>query len=67
MDTSLPEEVKKELDQYKSNSLKITITVSPLDEKKGWDIFRQLGKYAGPGTLPNASENHDLYLYGKSK
>ena len=32
---------------------------------RGWDTFRQLGNEAPIGTLNNASENHDSYLYGK--
>jgi hypothetical protein len=64
---SIPDEVRKELEQYELNNLKITIAFDSLDEKKGWDVFRQMGKHAEPGTLPNASENHDLYLYGKAK
>jgi hypothetical protein len=64
---SIPDEVKKELDRYETNDLKITITVLSSDEKRGWEIFRQMGKYAEPGTLPNASVEHDRYLYGKTK
>jgi len=64
---SIPDEVKEELDQYKSNDLKITITVVSSDQKRGWEIFRQMGKNAESGTLSNASVDHDKYLYGKSK
>ncbi len=31
--------------------------------QKGWDTFRQLGNNAPIGTLENASERHDFYLY----
>ena len=64
---SIPDEIKKELELHKSNSLKITLTFLSSDEKRGWEIFRQMGKYAEHGTLPNASVDHDKYLYGKSK
>jgi len=64
---SIPDEVKKELELHKSNSLKITLTFLSSDEKRGWAIFRQMGKHAEPGTLPNASVDHDRYLYGKTK
>ena len=62
---SIPDEVKDELELHKSNSLKITLTFLSSDEKRGWEIFRQMGKYAESGTLQNASEDHDKYLYGK--
>jgi hypothetical protein len=64
---SIPDEVRKELDQYETDDLKITITILPSDEKRGWEIFRQMGRNAESGTLPNASVDHDKYLYGKSK
>lgn len=31
-----------------------------------WDLFRSLGQDAEPGLLPNAAEEHDRYLYGKT-
>jgi len=35
--------------------------------KKGWDVFRSLGRDAQPGRLPNAAAEHDGYLYGKGQ
>ena len=64
---SIPDEIKKELELHKSNSLKIILTFLSSDEKRGWEIFRQMGRNAESGTLPNASVDHDKYLYGKSK
>jgi hypothetical protein len=64
---SIPDEVKKELDQYETNDLKITITILPSDEKRGWDALIQLIDNAGSSGLSDVSENHDKYLYGKSK
>lgn len=64
---SIPDEVKKELDQFETNDLKITITVLSSNLKRGWEIFRQMGRNAESGTLPNASIDHDKYLYGKTK
>lgn len=32
---------------------------------KGWEVFRKLGNDAQPGQLPEASVEHDRYLYGK--
>ena len=32
---------------------------------RGWDTIRKLGNNAPTGTLSNASEHHDRYLYGK--
>ena len=33
--------------------------------EKGWQIFSTFGDDADEGCLENASEKHDLYLYGK--
>ena len=38
-------------------------TPSTLDAKTGWQIFKNLGKDAVPGNLPDASTKHDEYLY----
>lgn len=37
------------------------------ESKKGWDVFRSLGRDAQPGQLPNAAVEHDRYLYGKGQ
>ncbi len=34
---------------------------------RGWETFRDMGRKAKPGKLPNASVDHDRYLYGKGK
>lgn len=70
---SLPDEVKKKLGLNPHCSVKITITVdteekpNPLDVEKAWEVFRNMGKNATGGKLPNASTNHDHYLYGKKR
>lgn len=33
----------------------------------GWEVFESLGDDAVPGKLPNASVEHDSYLYGKTQ
>ncbi len=33
--------------------------------EKGWNVFRTLGDDAEEGCLRDASEHHDIYLYGK--
>ena len=33
--------------------------------EKGWQIFRSLGQHASEGRLPDASVDHDRYLYSK--
>ena len=33
--------------------------------KKGWGTFHTLGDNAVIGSLKNAAQNHDRYLYGK--
>lgn len=35
----------------------------PVPSAKAWSAFRALGKNAKPGKLPNASVEHDRYLY----
>lgn len=35
--------------------------------ESGWALFRKLGDNAGEGSLKDASENHDRYLYGKKE
>lgn len=67
---SLPDEVQKKLGLSPHSSVKVTIAVEELrkiDEQKGWEVFRQMGKDAVAGKLSNASTKHDRYLYGKKK
>ena len=35
--------------------------------ERGWQILRTLGVDAEPGRLPNASTEHDRYLYAKKR
>lgn len=67
---SLPDEVMEKLDLISHHKVKVTITLDTphtLDEEKGWDIFRLIGRDASGGKLTNASVNHDKYIYGKGK
>ena len=67
---SLPDEIMGKLDLVSHNKVKVTITLDipqASDEKKGWDIFKLLGRDAADGKLTNASVNHDKYIYGKEK
>ena len=64
---SIPDEVKKELALYETNSLKVTLTIRSLDEQRGWDALIQLIDNAGSSGLSDVSEKHDEYLYGKKK
>jgi len=32
-----------------------------------WRILKHMGRDAAPGRLPNAAEEHDRYLYGKTR
>ena len=50
------------------------IRILPEDEEaekkpssKGWDAFRLLGDDAQNGSLKNAAEDHDQYLYGNDE
>ena len=65
---SLPDEIQKELGLSPHSSVRITITIEDshaLDERKGWEVFRNLGRNAMDGKLTDASTKHDQYLYGK--
>ena len=39
--------------------------VAPEKSEDGWDVFLSLEAGALPGKLPNASTNHDRYLYAR--
>ena len=43
------------------------ILILPVARKKGWQALERLGNEAAEGILENPSEQHDLYLYGKSR
>ena len=45
-----------------------TVAVPEADQRDvqdAWARFRQMGRDAVSGRLPNVSTNHDLYLYGR--
>lgn len=44
-----------------------TVAGQASPSERGWDILRTLGVDAEPGRLPNASTEHDRYLYTKSR
>jgi hypothetical protein len=44
-----------------------TEDISDEPSPRGWEAFRDMGRKAQPGKLPNASIDHDRYLYGKGK
>ena len=44
-----------------------TMTGQELPSERGWQILRALGVDAEPGCLPNASTEHDRYLYAKKR
>lgn len=64
---SIPEEIRKELELYKSGDVRVTLTVDPIDAQKGWEALMQLIENAGNSGLSDVSEKHDEYLYGKAK
>lgn len=67
---SLPDEIREELDLNFRQDVRVTITVDiphTSEEKKGWDVFRLLGRDASNGKLENASVKHDEYIYGKNR
>lgn len=66
-DLSLPESVRKELDLQASTRVRVLISVPDTDPETGkdaWALFRQMGREAAPGQLPDAAAKHDQYLYG---
>ena len=63
---AVPENIRKELEPHTHVKVKLAVeTPSTLDAKTGWQIFKNLGKDAVPGNLPDASTKHDEYLYGR--
>ena len=65
---SVPEDVLQSL--ALAPHMRIQITIKPLqpdsDEvREGWNALRKLGQGATAGRLPDASSDHDRYLYGK--
>ena len=65
---AVPEGIRKELESHTHVKVKLAVeTPSKLDPQKGWQIFKNLGKDAVTGNLPDASTKHDEYLYGTRK
>jgi len=64
---SIPEEIRKELELYKSGDVRVTLAVDSIDMQKGCEALMQLMENAGSSGLSDVSEKHDEYLYGKPK
>jgi hypothetical protein len=67
---SVPEEVRQALALEPHTQIQVTIRLLQPDAEqvqKAWMAFRHLGQDAGPGRLPDASTQHDRYLYGKGE
>ena len=65
---SVPEEVRQALGLEPHVQVQVTIKLIQPDAKQvqeAWALFRHMGQGAGPGRLPDASTQHDRYLYGK--
>jgi hypothetical protein len=65
---SVPEEVRQTLAATPHTQIQVTIRLLQPDAEQAqaaWTVFRQLGQDAAPGRLPDASTQHDRYLYGK--
>ena len=65
---SMPEEVRQTLAAVPHTQLQVTVRLLQPDAAQvqaAWRVFRQLGQEAGPGRLPDASTQHDRYLYDK--
>ena len=62
---AVPDDIRKELEPHTRVKVKLAVeTPSTLDAKTGWQIFKNLGKDAVAGNLPDASTKHGEYLYG---
>jgi len=59
---SIPDEIRKELESYKANSLKVTISVDLINTKEGWEALIQLIENAENSGFLDVSEKHDEYL-----
>ena len=65
---TVPENIRKKFGSDTHVKVKLALdTPSRLDPQKGMQIFKSLGKNAVPGDLPDASTNHDEYLYRTRK
>lgn len=65
---TVPENIRKKIEAHTHVKVKLALdTPSRLDPQKGMQIFKSLGMDAVPGDLPDASTNHDEYLYGTRK
>ena len=65
---SMPEEVRQTLAAAPHTQIQVTIKLLQPDAAQvhaAWTAFRQLGQGASPGRLPDASTQHDRYLYDK--
>ena len=65
---SVPEEIRQTLAATPHAQVRVTIRLLQPDEgqvQEAWKVFRHLGQEAAPGRLPDASTQHDRYLYGK--
>ena len=57
---ALPDDIRKELGSQ--TQVKVTLAVespSTTNSRKGWEIFKDLGKDAVAGKLSNTSTEHD--------
>ena len=54
--------VEQQIYKYRQEALEL----SEVGESAGWDIFNSLSRDALPGRLPEASADHDTYLYGET-
>jgi len=65
---SVPDEVRQALGLELHAQVQVTIRLLQPDAEQGqkaWTVFRQMGQGADSGCLPDASTQHDRYLYGK--
>ncbi len=64
----LPETVRRQLKLEPDSSVHVILSVKEtklLSADQGWAVFKAMGKEDQAGSLQDASENHDRYLYEK--
>jgi hypothetical protein len=65
---SVPEDIRQTLATAPHAQIQVTIRLLQPDTEqveRAWEVFRELGRDAGPGRLSDAATQHDRYLYSK--
>lgn len=66
---SVPDDVRQAVASAPNAEIQVTIRLHEFgarDVEDAWKVFRELGRDASPGRLPEAAADHDRYLYNKT-